>query len=100
MARVNFAAGQFADAGRPGVRDIVKRVMRQEADQSPDTLVDACLDLIGPLTLADSTRETLIDHAAECLQAREQAENLEEVRTRDILQMLQLIVATREYQLA
>jgi hypothetical protein len=100
MARVNFAADQFADANLPGVRDLVNRVMSQEADQSPDSLVDTCLDLVGPLTLADSTRETLRDHAAECLQARQRAENLEEARIGDILQMLQLIVATREYQLA
>jgi uncharacterized protein (DUF1800 family) len=100
MARVNFAADQFADVQLPGVRDIVNHIMSREADQSPDRLVDTCLDLIGPLTLADSTRETLIDHATECRQAREQAENLEEARTRDILQMLQIIVATREYQLA
>jgi uncharacterized protein (DUF1800 family) len=92
MTRVNFAARQFADATQPGVQAIIARVVAQGADTSPASLVDACLDGMGMLSVSESTREELIAHAAESLERGNTAESVQEV--------LQLIVATREYQLA
>ena len=64
MARVNFASRQFADVNKPGVRAIIERLRAQGPTLSPERLVDACLDLMGPLTVAESTRQELIAHAA------------------------------------
>src|SRR5262245_51449050 len=64
MARVNFAARQFADVTKPGVRMLLERLRAQGPTLSPERLVDACLDLMGPLTVAESTRQELIAHAA------------------------------------
>lgn len=98
MARVNFASRQFADPDKPGVKAIIARVQAQGPVVSPERLVDACLDLLGPLQVADSTRQELIAYAAtegpvDFRQATAAA--ADRVRT-----MLQLIVAMREYQLA
>ena len=100
MARVNFAAEQFGNAALPGVQAIVSRVLAQGVDQSPEAMVEACLDMMGPLTLHDDTRASLVAHAADNLAARSTAELSETAARNDIVEMLQLIVATREYQLA
>jgi hypothetical protein len=92
MTRINFAARQFADATQPGIKAIIERVIAQGADASPESLIDACLDGLGILSVSESTRQELIAHAAESLERGNAAESVQEV--------LQLIVATREYQLA
>jgi hypothetical protein len=97
MARVNFASRQFADVDQPGVRAILER-LRGQGTLSPERLVDACLDLMGPLTVAESTRQELIAHAVtegELHFGTDEATAVARVRD-----MLQLIVSMREYQLA
>jgi hypothetical protein len=64
---------------------------------SPSAFVDACLDLVGPLDVADATRSALISFAekggALKLTAGDRAAE------QRVGELLQLIVATREYQL-
>jgi uncharacterized protein (DUF1800 family) len=100
MSRVNFAAQQFADVEKPGVRSIIARLRVQGTRLSPEHVVDACLDLMGPLTVSEQTRQQLIAHTAAAgdvlfAPEPEAAASVERVR-----ELLQLIVATREYQLA
>lgn len=98
MARINFAARQFADVERPGVRAIIERVRAQGPTLSPAQLVDVCADLIGPLTLSEPTRQELIAYVATAGNVHFGADDTAAVaRVRDLLQ---LIVAMREYQLA
>jgi uncharacterized protein (DUF1800 family) len=98
MARVNFASRQFADVDKPGVRAMLERLRAQGPTLSPERLVDACLDLMGPLTVAESTRQELMAHAATEGDLHFGADDATAVaRVRD---MLQLIVSMREYQLA
>ncbi len=98
MSRVNFASQQFADANRPGVRAIIDGVRAQGARLSPGAVVDACLDLMGPLSVAPRTRQQLVDHLAAAGDIDFQTHGASAAeRIRDLLQ---LIVATREYQLA
>jgi hypothetical protein len=98
MARVNFASRQFADVDKPGVRAMLERLRAQGPTLSPERLVDACLDLMGPLTVAESTRQELMAHAATEGDLYFGADDAMAVaRVRD---MLQLIVSMREYQLA
>jgi hypothetical protein len=98
MARVNFASRQFADVNKPGVRAILERLRAQGPTLSPERLVDACLDLMGPLTVAESTRQELMAHAATEGDLHFGTDDAAAVaRVRD---MLQLIVSMREYQLA
>ena len=42
-----------------GVQSIIRRIMESDA-KSPSQFVDACLDLIGPLDVTETTRRELI----------------------------------------
>jgi len=95
VERVNFAAEQVGDANKPGIRRIVER-LRDRGTLSPEAFVDGCLDLIGPLTLSQRTREALVGHAAKAgpldlTSGGRAAEGR-------VTEMLQMIVATREFQ--
>ena len=98
MARVNFAARQFADVDKPGVHAIIERLRAQGPTLLPEQLVEACLDLIGPLAVAESTRQELVTHVAAAGDVHFGAD--EAVAVGRIRDLLQLIVAMREYQLA
>ncbi|MGE3538006.1 MAG: DUF1800 family protein [Candidatus Tectimicrobiota bacterium] len=98
MARINFASRQFADPEKPGVKTLIKHVRAQGPRLSPAQLVDACLDVLGPLQVADSTRQELL---AQALTDGGVDFNAEPSIAADrVCTMLQLIVAMREYQLA
>ncbi len=96
VERVNFAAEQVGDVDKPGVRKIVER-LREQGELAPAAFVDACLDLIGPLEVSESTRASLINFAENSgpLQLNE-GDGAAEQR---VGELLQLIVATREFQL-
>ena len=97
MKRTNFVADTVNETHRPGIRKIVERVQEQAA--SPESLVDACLDLLGPLQFNEGTRAELVAHAAQkgvCGgNGKSDAESAQE-----IAEILQLIVSTREYMFA
>lgn len=97
MARVNFAARQFARTERPGVQAIIEGVRQHGQRLSPEQVVDACLDLLGPLTVSASTRQELLAHVAADGALDFAAE---EAASDRITALLQLIVAMREYQMA
>ena len=96
MNRVNFAADQFADPARPGVRSIIDRIMSLGQLQ-PDSLVDSCLDFIGPLDVSENTRTELVEFAAQEGPFNSSPDTARS--TQRITEMLNLIVATREYQM-
>ncbi len=95
-SRVNFASDEVGDAAKPGIRAIIDRLSSNGGSLAPEELVDRCLDLAGPLTVDDDTRESLLQHAepdGHLDFAKER--KLSESR---VVRMLQLIVATREFQ--
>jgi uncharacterized protein (DUF1800 family) len=96
VERVNFAAGEVGDIDKPGIQKLIVR-LRAMGELSPSAFVDACLDLVGPLDVADATRSALISFAekggALKLTAGDRAAE------QRVGELLQLIVATREYQL-
>jgi uncharacterized protein (DUF1800 family) len=100
MSRVNFASQQFADLDKPGVRTLVERVRALGARQSASQVVDACLDLMGPLTVDVRTRQQLVDHVAAAGDVDFGADDGSISAAERVRDLLQLIVATREYQLA
>ena len=100
VSRVNFAVEQLSDVNRPGVRSMIDRIIAQGDRMSPEPLVDACLDLMGPLTVSESTRQELIGHAVAGGELRFDSEDEARSSAERIKEMLQLIVPTREYQLA
>ncbi|MDP8921629.1 MAG: DUF1800 domain-containing protein [Chloroflexota bacterium] len=95
VERVNFASAQVGDIDKPGVRKIVER-LRERGELSPEQLVDGCLDLIGPLEASDTTRSALVTFANKSGPLR-LAEGDRDAEQR-VGEMLQMIVATREFQ--
>ena len=99
MRRVNFTADYVGDVGRPGVLAIINRV-RAKGDLSPEDLVDACLDLMGPLEVDQDTRQEMVDHATEDGTLSWGTEQEANVSIERVAEMLQLIVSLRDYQYA
>ena len=100
VQRVNFAVDQFSDVDRPGVRSIVERVKAQGAGMSPRRLVETCLDLIGPVSVSAETMEELLTHAAGGGEVRFGTEEEDRISADRVKELLQLMVSTREYQMA
>jgi hypothetical protein len=47
----------------PGVKSLISRIRGRGDTLTPDAFVDGCLDVLGPLTVDDATREELVAHA-------------------------------------
>jgi hypothetical protein len=99
MARINFVAELIGDPSLPGVRAIINR-LKAKGTLSPEQLVDGCLDLLGPMELSAETRQELTDQAKEWGQISWDNEVNAQLADKRVGEMLQLIVATREYQFA
>ena len=113
VERVNAAALEIGDLNQPGVQEIIARI-RETASRhsrangnpetgpelSPEQLVDACLAALGQYELTETTRQTLLDHARQDGSLNFDRRGAAECAAQRIAAMLQLIVATREYQLA
>jgi uncharacterized protein (DUF1800 family) len=100
VERVNFVSKEMGNVMNPGVRSIIDRLAAQGGSLTAEALVDQCLDLIGPLEVSDATREVLIEFAhkqGEVNLAGHQPGDDAEQKVGDILR---LITATREFQLA
>jgi hypothetical protein len=99
MARINFVAGLVGDPSLPGVRAIIDR-LKAAGTLSPDALVDGCLDLLGPVEVEAGTRRELVAQATEWGPLSWGSEVAAKAADKRVGEMLQLIVATREYQFA
>jgi hypothetical protein len=98
MARVNFVAARIGDPSLPGVRAIINR-LKAGSTLSPEQLVDGCLDLLGPVEVGADTRQQLLSQANEWGQIS-WSNGGAAIADQHVGEMLQLIVATREYQYA
>ena len=100
VERVNSAALEMGDVGRPGVQAALHRIRSKGESLPPEDFVDACLDAVGQFEVADSTRESLVNHARQEGMIEFSGRGAESCAESRVAEMLQLIVATREYQLA
>ena len=100
--RVNFASKILGNPNKPGLRALIAEVRGATEDGalSPDALVDACLDAIGPMPVLDSTREGLTDYASKWGDLTFDTEQDAADAESKIIIMLQLAATTQEYQLA
>jgi hypothetical protein len=67
---------------------------------SPQDFVDRCLDLAGGVKVMEATNRHLTGYAASQGDLRFDRDELVACSEQRVADMLQLIVATREYQLA
>jgi hypothetical protein len=100
VGRVNFAADQVGNVNSPGVQDIIRRLSAQRNSMSPEELVDGCLELIGPLEVGEKTRRPLVAQARRGGDVKFGTPQEQEQLAHRVGEMLQLIVATREFQFA
>jgi hypothetical protein len=99
MARINFVAEQVGNTSSPGVQAIIKRLQPMGVLE-PEELVDSCLDLLGPVEVGADTKKELVEQAKEWGQIRWDTAANTQAATEHTGKLLQLIVATREYQFA
>ena len=93
MKRTNFVSELISDPSRPGVEVIISLV--KKAGTEPSDIVDACLDIMGPLIVSEATRSELIAHADRLGEFDWSGTGIER-----LTELMQLVVATREYQFA
>ena len=97
VRRINFVAERVSDLGMPGIQDIVNRIQSQ-GTLSSEELVESCLDLMGPVSVGETTLRELIAHAEHEGSVRQGTQQEPETSARRIADLLALIAASREYQ--
>ena len=100
VERINFVADQVGNLDLPGVKLIVDRMTAETTAMSPKAFVDGCLDLIGPIEVGEKTRNSFIEHTRGGGELRRTTEEERRQFANRVAEMLQLIVATAEYQYA
>lgn len=93
VERINFTAEHVGNVEHPGIQDMLRRLRAQGPSLSPGELVDGCLRLLGHYELAEATRDLLVAHARK--HGAVQTDSAE--FPQQVSQMLQMIVATKEY---
>lgn len=97
VERVNFVANELSNPDQPGVRTIINRLTEnKESGVTAEQLVDDCLEAMGSLDVSRDTLNVLHDHVAGIEKA---TDDKNELGSR-IAELLGLIGASREYQLA
>ena len=99
MRRVNFAAGVLGDTSQPGVRAMINWV-RSAGAITPQQSIAACLDVMGPLTVSDSTLRELLTHALKSGDLVWDSDEAVAGSEKKIGKILTLIAASRDYQFA
>ena len=101
VERVNFVGKEIGDPGNPGVKAIIDRMAR-DADGvlSPEQQVAGCVDLIGPLEISEATSNSLHAFANQQGETDLREGSRTEADDQRIANLLRLLTATREYQLA
>src|SRR5262245_7725679 len=97
VERVNFGAMQLGDVNKPGVQRIIERLPAQ-GELSPERFVDSTLDLLGHLTVSAKTRAALVKSVSQGGPLRLDQEH--HAADQRVGELLSLIAATREFQMA
>ena len=101
VERVNFAAQQLWDVNKPGVQAMVERITsRDESVISPEDLVEAILDQLGALAVSDDTRRELVQFASIGGEVELGSGNPDAEARQRILEVLQMVASTHEFQRA
>lgn len=93
VQRINFTADRVGDLSYPGIQEIVKTLAAAGPTITAEALVDGCLRMLGHYELADETYRMLVEHAGKSGAWRTDTEAF----AQQVSQILQMIVATKEY---
>ena len=101
LERVNFIGSELGNVKNPGVRTIIDRLAAEGTGVfSPEELVDRCLDVLGPLPVAEDTYATLVEFVARQGEVQVHGHQPGDAVEQRIGDVLRLVTATREFQLA
>jgi len=101
VERINFAAEYLGNSELPGVKSMIDRLIARSAGPlSPEQFVEGCLDMVGPLDVADETRRELVAHATRGGDAKHRTAAEKAEFSRRAGEMFQMIAATAEFQFA
>ncbi len=97
--RINYAVNELDDPSKPGVKAVIDRLSSNGGSVSPDDFVDKCLAILDPAPVSEETRSGLLAYAESSGGDLDLEDPEVQKRTgARVARMLQLIVATREYQ--
>ena len=99
MRRINFTAELVGDVSRPGIKNMVDRLIAS-GDTSAGAVVDSCLDLMGPLEVNPESLTELNGFVTKGGDFAWDSEADIEKSTARVSALLQLIVSLREFQYA
>ena len=91
--RINFTSDFISDTNQPGVREIINKLAAQGEVISGEAMVDETLQLLGHYELAEDTRRAMVSHIEKGGQIRTGTPEFDQKAS----ELLQLIVATKEY---
>ena len=97
--RINFAVNELNDVSKPGIQEIVAR-FKAEGRVSPERFVEMALDLVGAENAGSDTHDALMRFANLDGDLTFDTEENAQKSAERVGRMVQLIVATREYQFA
>ena len=100
VERVNSSALVIGDTVQPGVQAMIQRLKGGQNSYQPAELVDECLLLLGSLSVSDSTHDWLVELAATWGEVSFTPEDAASCSEQQVVELLQVILATREYQMA
>ena len=93
VERVNFASQQIGDPAKPGVQAMIDRITADtDRIETPEGLINACLDLIGAVTVDEKTLKILVDFVAQNAGASDDGDR------KRIAEALQMVASTQEFQ--
>ena len=94
IERVNFAANMLGDTNSPGMQKVIERISTGETSTTPQDLIDACLYELGCVEIGSDTKAILIEELN-----FSSVVHIDDDFGDKITQVIELIVASREYQL-
>ncbi|MED5429499.1 MAG: DUF1800 family protein, partial [Chloroflexota bacterium] len=100
VERVNFAGRILNDPDKVGIRDIVDRIKSLEPSgkMSYDSLVDHCLDVLGPLDVMETTKNGLKNYASKFGNMSWSDDDTANIFDEAAVAVIQLVVSSQEYQ--
>jgi uncharacterized protein (DUF1800 family) len=98
VKRINFVADRVSNIDLPGVQSIINRVASADIATTPESLVERCLDLMGPVQVSEITRQQLTSHAEEEGAMSWATDEEYATSAQRVGDMMALIAASTEYQ--
>ena len=100
VERINSSTLVIGDTLQPGIQTMIQRLKERQDRYLASELVDECLLLTGGLQVSDNTRQRLTEFAAHFGEVSFTLDGAASCSEEQVVELLQLILATREYQMA